>query len=262
MMNHATAETLRRMNLLGMAEAFREQLGKDAEGLSFEERFGLIVDHEWTHRQDRRLARLIKDAKFRLPAAVEDIDFHQPRGLDRHLIRSLATGDWIRQHLNVIITGATGAGKTFLACALGNAACRQGFSARYYRLSRLLDELTLAKADGTYQKLLQRLAKFEVLILDDMGLKNLSAPEGRDLLEVLDDRIQLRSTIVASQFPVADWHATITDPSVADAILDRLVHSAHRFELKGESMRKVRGAGSRLETSVTSDVSKANLEEQ
>jgi len=258
MLNQSTVETLRRMNLLGMAEAFREQIGKADEDLSFEERFGLIVDHEWTHRQNRRLARLIKEARFRLPAAVEDIDFHQPRGLDRRLVRSLATGDWIREHLNVIITGATGAGKTYLACALGNAACRQGLSARYYRLSRLLDELVLAKADGTYPKLLERLVKFEVLILDDMGLRNLSISEGRDLLEVLDDRVQIRSTIVASQLPVADWHATIADPSLADAILDRLVHNAHRIELSGESMRKVR---SRTTTSeMTPDVTKANPE--
>jgi len=240
MLSHATIETLRKLNLPGMAEAFREQLEQGDRGLSWEERFGLLVDREWNYRQNRRLSRLIKEAHFRLPAALEDIDYTQPRGIDRALMRSLGAGDWIRSHLNVIVTGPTGSGKTFLVCALGNAACRNGFSTRYYRLSRLLGDLRMARADGSYPKLLQRLAKIEVLVLDDWGLSNLTSEESRDLLEVMDDRVQTRATILASQLPVSEWHGIISDPTVADAILDRLVHGSHRIELRGESMRKVR----------------------
>lgn len=189
-----------------MAEAFAAQTQQaDIGELCFEERFGLLVDQEWAYRQDRRLARLLKESKLRLPACVEDIDYQYPRGLERVMMRSLATCQWLRAHQNILITGPTGAGKTFITCALANAACRQGFSARYYRLPRLLSELAMAKGDGSYPKLMAKLAKTHLLALDDWGLAPLSAAESRDVLEIIDDRGQTRSTIVASQLPIEHW---------------------------------------------------------
>lgn len=241
MLNHQTAERLRQLRLWGMAEAFLSQLEQpDLNTISFEERLGLLVDHEMAYRDDRRLKRLLKEAKLRQHACIEDIDFSQGRSLDRQLLRSLATGLWISQKQNVLITGPTGVGKTYIACALANAACRQGYSARYYRVPRLLTELAVGHGDGSYARLLGRLAKAEVLVLDDWGIAPLSAAEGRELLEVIEDRCQTGSTLVTSQLPVAQWHGVIGDPSVADAILDRLVHHAHRIEMKGESMRKLK----------------------
>lgn len=240
MLDQHTVQKLREMYLTGMADAFVAQAGQpDVQSLIFEERFGLLVDSEWTFRQSRKLRRLLKEAKLRLPACVEDIDYEQPRGLDKAFIRTLGTGQWISSRQNVLIEGPTGSGKTFLSCALANAACRQGFSARYYRLPRLLSELPVSRGDGSYPRLLARLAKTDVLILDDWGLAPFAAAESRDILEMLEDRSQVRSTIIASQLPVNRWHDMITDPSVADAILDRLVHNAHRITVKGESMRKV-----------------------
>lgn len=241
MIRQQTIEKLHSMGLTAMANALVAQATQpDVQGLSFEERLGLLVDQEWTYREDRRLARRLQEAKLRLPACIEDIDYQQPRGLDRSLMRHLATCEWVRSHQNVLLTGPTGVGKTFLACALGNAACRQGLSARYYRVPRLLSELAVSRGDGTFPKLLSRLARVQLLILDDWGLAPLSAPEARDLLEVIDDRCQTRSTIIAAQLPIDQWHAIIADPSVADAILDRLVHNAHKVVLRGESMRKQR----------------------
>jgi DNA replication protein DnaC len=197
---------------------------------------------EWTPqrmiRQNRRLTRLLKAAKLRLPACVEDINYRQPRSLDRNLVVHPATCDWIGGSQNVLITGRTGVGKTFIACALAHSSCRHGFSARYYRVPRLLSELAVAHGDGSYPKMLVRLSKIRLLFLDDWGTAPLSPVESRDILEIIDDRIQLSSTIIASQLPVEDWHASIIDPSVADAVLDRLVHNSHRIHLKGESMRK------------------------
>lgn len=239
MLTQPTAERLREMRLLGMAEGFLAQLQQpDLQGASFEDRFGLLVDQEWVYRQNRRLARLLKEAKLRLPACLEDLDYQHPRGLDRAVMRSLATCQWVTAHQNVLVSGPTGVGKTFIACALGNAACRHGYRTRYYRVPRLTSDLAIARGDGSYQRLLSALARTQVLVLDDWGLAPLSAQDGRDLLEVLDDRTQFQSTIVASQLPIDHWHASVADPSVADAILDRIIHNAHKLQLKGESMRK------------------------
>lgn len=243
MLTQPTLEKLRRMRLVGMAEALADQMRlADYQALSFEERFGLLVDQEWTYRQDRRQARLLKEAKLRLCACPEDVDYQTPRGLDRALMNSLFNGQWITQHQNVLITGPTGVGKTFIACALAQAAIRLGFSARYWRLSRLLGELALARADGSYQKLVSYLAKTEVLVLDEWGTAPLNPVECRELFEVIDDRAQKRSTVIASQLPLEAWHAVFADPTIADAILDRLVHNAHKINLRGDSMRKVLAA--------------------
>lgn len=240
MLNQTTLTRLRELRLRGMADALvAQQQQPEMQGLTFEERLGLLVDLEWTYRQNRKLARLLKAAKLRVPACIEDIDYEHPRGLDRMLMRTLATCQWVEQQQQILITGPTGVGKTYVACALANAACRHGYTARYYRLPRLLQELATAKADGSYPHLMNTLLKTEVLILDDWGLAPISAAEARDLLEVIDDRVQKRSTIVSSQLPLEHWHTGIGDPTVADAILDRLLHGAHKIALKGESMRKV-----------------------
>jgi DNA replication protein DnaC len=231
-----------------MAEGLSQQLEQPAaQGLSFEERFDLLVDQEYTYRRNRRLARLLKEAKLRLDASPEDIDYHHPRGLDRHLMMTLASSEWIRLHQNLLITGPTGTGKTYVACALANAACRQGLSCRYYRMPRLLSDLLTARGDGSYPKLLTRLAKIQLLILDDWGLAPLAPQEARDMLEIIDDRSEARSTLIAAQLPVAQWHQTIDDPTVADAILDRLLHHAHQIVLRGESMRKTTNNASTTE---------------
>jgi DNA replication protein DnaC len=240
MLTQETLEKLRRMRLGAMADALEAQRrAPEVHELSFEERFGLLVDQEWTARRGRRLARLLKEARLRLPAAPEDIDYRTPRGLDKSLLRTLLGGDWLREGRNILLTGPTGVGKTFIACALGNGACRQGFRTRYYRVPRLLGDLEMARADGSYPRLLGRLSRVDLLILDDWGLAPLTAPEARDLLEVIDDRSISRSTLVSSRLPVENWHSTMGDPTVADAILDRLVSGAYRITLKGESMRKV-----------------------
>ncbi len=242
MLTQETLEKLRRMRLGAMARALEVQLNDpQASELSFEERVGLLVDQEWTARRDRKLTRLVKEARFKFPDAVpEGINYRAARGLDKPLLRSLFGGDWLRDGRAVLITGATGLGKTYIACALGNAACRQGFRTRYYRMPRLLGALELAKADGSYANLLGRLANVDLLVLDDWGLVPLTAPEARDLLEVIDDRCTTRATLISSQLPVEHWHGTMADPTLADAILDRLVHNAYRLALEGDSMRKVK----------------------
>jgi DNA replication protein DnaC len=243
MLREQTMEKLRHMQLRGMAAALLAQSqDPEAQGLCFEERLGLLVDEEWTQRRNRALGRLLREAKLRLPGCPEDLDYSPARGLDRVLMRSLVTGAFIREHQNVLLVGATGTGKTYVACALGNACCRQGMRARYFRLSGLLAELTRAKGDGSYPAFMARLAKTELLILDDFGLAPLSGLEAKDLLEVIDERTLNTSTLVASQLPLEHWHGAIADPTLADAILDRLIHNAHKIQLKGESMRKLKVA--------------------
>jgi DNA replication protein DnaC len=239
MLIQQTLERLHELRLTGMALALEEQMrASDLDDLTFEDRLALLIEREVTFRDDRRLTRLLQMAKFRLPAAAEDIDFRSPRGLERALVLRLTGGQWIRDHENVLISGATGNGKSYLACALGHSACRHGLSTRYYRFSRLLGELALARADGSYAKLLDRLARAQLLILDDFGLAPLEISERRDLLEVLEDRYGRRATLITSQLPFDHWHAVVADATFADAILDRLVHNAHKITLKGASMRR------------------------
>jgi DNA replication protein DnaC len=225
-----------------MAEAFRAQAQQVNLGeLSFEERFALLVDQEWTCRKNRALARRLAQAKLRHRASVEDIDFRTPRGLDRSLLRSLTQNSaWVRQHQNVFLLGPTGIGKSFLACALAEKACRDDFTALYTRAPQLFRDLALARADGSLRTRLARLAKMDVLVVDDWAMTPLAETERRDFLEICEDRYQLRSTVLTSQLPLARWHEQIGDPTLADSILDRLVHHAHRIEMQGESLRKTR----------------------
>ncbi|MCK7553434.1 IS21-like element helper ATPase IstB [Marinobacter goseongensis] len=239
MLKHPTLDKLHALKLTGMAAALADQSATpDITELSFEERLGLLVDREMTERENRRMTSRLRRAKLRHTAILEDIDYRNPRGLDKGLIQSLSACQWVKEHLNVLITGPTGVGKTWLACALAHKACREGYTAHYVRLTRLLRELTIAKGDGQYPKLLSNLAKVDVLILDDWGLVKLSAENRRDLLEVLEDRHGRRSTIATSQLPIEEWHGVIGDATLADAILDRLVHNAYKINLRGESMRK------------------------
>ena len=239
MLTYPTIDNLRTMRLAGMARALEEQMQMpEIDSLSFEERLGLLVDREMTERENRRLATRLRKAKLRHNATIEDIDYRHPRGLDRGLMSKLATCRWISQHHNLLITGPTGCGKTFLACALAHKACRDGYTTTYNRMPRLFQTLTIAKADGRYGKLLATFAKTNLIVLDDWGLTKLTDEQRHDLLEILEDRHGLHSTLVASQLPVDTWHKVIGDPTLADAILDRLIHNAYKINLKGESMRK------------------------
>lgn len=234
-----TIEALHALALAGMARALVEQLERpDYAALSFEERLGLLVDREVQDRDNRRLARHLKTAKLRSDAVIEDLDLRASRGLDRATILGLAEGHWVTAHRNVLVVGPTGVGKTFVACALAHAAIRRGHSALYLRVPRLLDELVLARADGRLPRLMAAWARVEVLVLDDLGLQPIPAARAADLLEVIEDRGGLRSTIVTSQLPVGHWHEALGEPTIADAILDRLVHNAYRLELRGESLRR------------------------
>ncbi len=239
MLNDHTMTQLHDMRLNGMADAYEEQRRqpKMAE-LDFDERFVMLVDRQWRWREDRALASRLRGAKFRMPACMEDIDYRAKRGLKRTVMEPLRSGEWIGFHQNVTLTGPTGTGKTFLACALGTNACRAGYRVKYFVAAKLFRQLRSAHADGSYMRLTGRLAKTDLLILDDWGMETLKAAEYRDLLEILDDRQGKGSTLITSQFPVDLWHDTIGNPTVADAILDRLVHNAHKIELDGESMRK------------------------
>ena len=242
MLTEHILQTLRTLRLSGMADALEQQLTQPAthESLCFEERFGLLLDHEATYRDNRRVSRLLSLAKLRLKAHVADIDYHHPRGLSKSRMASLIQGHWIERYQNLLITGPTGCGKSYLACAFGDHACRQSRTTRYFRAPRLFETLTIAHGDGSYPRLLASLARTELLILDDFALQPLTHEQRTDLLEIMEDRHGLRSTIWTSQIPVAQWHDHVGDPTIADAICDRLLHNAHRIVLQGPSRRKVK----------------------
>lgn len=239
MLAHPLFEQLRSLRCQGMCNALQEQLEQpDINQLSFDERFALLVERECITRENRRLTTRLRQARLKVSACLEDMDYAAPRGLSKAVVRQLAECSWISRKQNLLITGPTGTGKTYLACALANQACRQGFTARYFRLPRLFQILELARGDGSYARLLASLEKTELLILDDWGLAPMDEPQRRDLLEIMDDRHNQSSTLVTSQLPVKLWHEAIGDLTLGDAILDRLVHNAHRIDIKGESMRK------------------------
>jgi len=241
MLIHPTIEKLTVMRFSGMAAALQEQIQINGiEDMSFEERLGLLLDHEQAVRETRRLQTRLRKAKLRQNGSIEDVDFRHPRGLDKSLVLRLSDCQWIKDHNNLIITGSTGVGKSFLACAFAEKACREGFNALYIRMTKLFEDLSLAKGDGRYLKLLTTIAKTDLLVLDDYGLIPLNQEKRHDFLEILEDRHNLKSTLVTSQLPIEHWHEQIGDPTLADAILDRLVHSAHKIKLTGESMRKKR----------------------
>jgi len=239
MLTHPTIDKLKKLKFAGMVKALEEQMSiSDIDSLSFDERLGLLIDREMTTRENRRLDTRLRKAKLRQNVSVEDIDYHHPRGLDKSLILKLSDCNWIREHNNLTITGPTGTGKTFLACAIAQKACREGYSTQYLRLNRLFQDLVIAKGDGRYSKLLSSFAKTDLLLFDDFGIAILNQDQSRDILEILDDRHGIRSTIFTSQFPIEKWHDLIGDPTLADAIMDRLVHNAYKIKLKGDSMRK------------------------
>lgn len=240
MLNNQTLQALRSLKLTGMADGLEQQLAQPAthDELGFEQRLALLVDREMMLRTNNKIDRLLKAAKLKLQAQPEDIDYRHPRGLQQSQFADLLSSRWIHQHHNVLITGPTGCGKTYLGCVLATQACRHGLSVRYFRTSRLLESLSIAHGDGRFAKLIQQLAKTDLLVLDDWGLEKMTLGQRNDLLEIMEDRHGLRSTLITSQLPVNQWHKAIGDATLADAILDRLLHNSHKLTLKGESMRK------------------------
>ena len=249
MLAHPTHERLISLGLIGMAKAFEDQRrSPDIAALSFEERLGLMVDREDAERDTKRLAARLRFAALRQNAVVEDIDLRAPRGIDRALFQKLIAGNWINRAEGLLVTGPTGVGKSWIACAIGHKACRDGKSVLYQRVPRLFEALALARGDGRHARLLKTLARVQLLILDDWGLAKFTEAEQRDLLEILEDRHQRASILITSQVPVEQWHEIIGNPTLADAILDRLVHNAHRLQIKGESMRKTAAGKPELDT--------------
>lgn len=240
MLHNQTLHQLRTLKLNGMADGLQQQLAQPSTHgeLGFEERLALLVDREVTYRGNTKITRLLLAARLKLQAAPEDIDYHHPRGLQKSQMADLLSSHWVHQHHNVLITGPTGCGKTYLGCVLATQACRHGLSVRYFRTSRLLEALSIAHGDGRFAKLIGQLAKTDVLVLDDWGLEKMTLAQRNDLLEIMEDRHGLRSTLITSQLPLTQWHQTIGDATLADAILDRLLHNSHKIKLKGESMRK------------------------
>jgi len=252
MLTQPTIEKLHSMKLTAMARAFANQMqSPDMAQLSFEERFGLLVDYQMTDLENRRMQNRLKNAKLRLSASLEDLDFKQGRGLDRSTVMSLALNQWVTSHHNILVTGPTGAGKSYLACALAQKACRDGYTTLYQRVQRLLQEIAVARLDGRYARLIAPIIKCEVLILDDLLISPLTREEQREILEIVEERYDRKATIVTSQLPVKTWHDAMQDPTLADAILDRLVHNAYKLELKGESMRRKRSMLDRKADTVT-----------
>ena len=233
-------DQLHHLKLTGMASALQHQLEQpEHQGLAFEQRLGMLLDREMIERDNRRLTRLLKTAKLRVPACAEEVDYRHPRGIDRAAFAELVHCGWIERKRNLCITGPTGTGKTWLACALGNQACRLGYSVRYLRVPRLFEQLRIAHGDGTYARTMTQFAKTDLLILDDWGIQKMNTAQRNDLMEVIEDRHGLMSTLIASQLPVDHWHDYTGEATLADAILDRLLHNSHRLPLKGESMRKI-----------------------
>jgi DNA replication protein DnaC len=239
MLHQPTKTKLDALKLTGMAEAYEEQRAQPRSAeLSFEERFGMLVERQWLWRENRALATRLTHARLKQPACIEDLDFSASRGLPRAIIDQLSPCDWVQHRQNIIITGPTGCGKTFVACALAHKACRAGHRVLYFYAPKLFRALSNAGADGSLTSLLKKIAKAPVLVVDDWGLAKIDERQGREFLEILDDRHGHGSTIITSQFPVNTWHEVVPDPTVADALLDRLIHNAHRLELKGDSLRK------------------------
>jgi len=239
MLNEQTINKMQEMKLLGMAQFFKELMGKpEHSDLTHDEFVGLLIDAEATSRENRKMQRLLRDAKLKQQACIEDIDYKHPRGLRKQTLLELSTGQWLVNHQNVLISGPTGVGKTYIACAIGNSVCRAGYSVFYTRAPRLFNTLFQSRGDGSYLKYLSKLARFNLLIIDDLGLTPMNENERKDFMEIVEDRSLNTSLVVSSQVPVKDWYQTIGDPTIADAVCDRLLHNAYKIELKGESLRK------------------------